>query len=330
MFIGHTTNIEYGNISGILKIWIYSFHMPLFFFLSGYVFSFHGEGYKTFLIKKIKSLIIPLISFSIIHIIFDLIYYNFLLNNSEYSLKIEINKLIGIVFQQRSGVYGAMLWFIPCLFVAENIFYWICRLTKNNNTFLMMFISAVSLYFMGVLFIKKIGILLPWCIEISMIAVLFITLGYILKQNIRYIYIYILSDVKVSIIFFLINIILALINYNISGEMIDLIGDRIGNPVLFPLSALSGIIGFIILFKNQKRFNIIQYIGRNSLIFYGIGGMMAFVPNILIYNILHTNFIILGNAGVLVSIIFAFIQCAVTYPIVELFNKRLKFMLGKF
>lgn len=39
VFIGHTTNDNYGNISGLLHMWIYSFHMPLFFFLSGYVFS---------------------------------------------------------------------------------------------------------------------------------------------------------------------------------------------------------------------------------------------------------------------------------------------------
>lgn len=40
---------------------IYTFHMPLFMFVSGYVYMITKKniGYKSFLIKKIKRLMIP-------------------------------------------------------------------------------------------------------------------------------------------------------------------------------------------------------------------------------------------------------------------------------
>ena len=46
--LGHTTSNEV-----VLK-WLYSFHMPLFFFLSG-IFHSKSENYFEFFKKKIKS-----------------------------------------------------------------------------------------------------------------------------------------------------------------------------------------------------------------------------------------------------------------------------------
>lgn len=53
---------------GIGKIgkFIYSFHIPLFFFLSGYCFSGNGIDIKDFLKKKVKKLIVPYIFIGIV------------------------------------------------------------------------------------------------------------------------------------------------------------------------------------------------------------------------------------------------------------------------
>lgn len=328
VFIGHTTSMEYGNVSGMLKIWIYSFHMPLFFFLSGYVFFIKNcDDYKTFLKKKIKSIIIPLISFSVISVIFDLLYYTLLLHDPDHSLQIEINKLIGIFTQQKTGEYNTVLWFLPCLFVVENIFYWIIKFTNKYNKTCVIYISALCIYFVGVIYIKTIGILLPWCIETSMIAILFMSIGYLMKINKEY---FEILNAKWTIVLFAINIIVAFVNYSLSGYIVDLNIDAIGNPLLFPVAALSGILGFVTLFKNVKKLRMIKYIGRNSLMFYGLNGITVFVPNIIIYNILKTNFVDLGNLGVIFAIFYAIVQCIVTVPIVEIINRKMRFLLGDF
>ena len=51
VIFAHTDNSMFRSL-------IYTFHVPLFFFLSGYVFS-NKYDFKTFLIKKIKAIVVP-------------------------------------------------------------------------------------------------------------------------------------------------------------------------------------------------------------------------------------------------------------------------------
>ncbi|MGN0524124.1 MAG: acyltransferase family protein [Eubacterium sp.] len=54
----HTQMPSYSLFDGnnnILRLLIYSFHMPLFFFLSGMCFKTDGITFKEFLTKKIKT-----------------------------------------------------------------------------------------------------------------------------------------------------------------------------------------------------------------------------------------------------------------------------------
>ena len=67
--------LGHAGIPQTMRIWIYSFHIPLFFFISGYVFSLKKvNNFKEFLIKKIKGIVIPLICFSFVAVIFDFVY----------------------------------------------------------------------------------------------------------------------------------------------------------------------------------------------------------------------------------------------------------------
>ena len=43
---------------GVLGLWMYTFHLPLFFMLSGYTFS-HKENVKDFLLKKCRTMLVP-------------------------------------------------------------------------------------------------------------------------------------------------------------------------------------------------------------------------------------------------------------------------------
>ena len=52
---------------------IYTFHMPLFFFLSGCVFSVNKYNFKEFLKRKIKTIVVPYFALGIPMIIFSFI-----------------------------------------------------------------------------------------------------------------------------------------------------------------------------------------------------------------------------------------------------------------
>jgi fucose 4-O-acetylase-like acetyltransferase len=59
--LGHT------DIPSQLKTYIYTFHMPLFFFLSGYLFTLKKfPNLKVFLSKRTKSLVLPYLCFSLV------------------------------------------------------------------------------------------------------------------------------------------------------------------------------------------------------------------------------------------------------------------------
>lgn len=326
VIIGHRTWISYGIAPAVLKIWIYSFHIPLFFFLSGYTFSVKGNStFGKFLLKKVKTIIIPMAFFSVVSILVNYGFYGILLNNKSRNPKVIVEGLLGIILQKRLGTCSGALWFLACLFVAEIIMYAIVRLAKHNYKIITVLI--VISFCIGMAWIKLTNILLPWDIEIAFVAVLFIGLGYLAKQF--------LSKTNINrwlcLIFFAINISVALINYYFSKKTeVDMANDIFGNPVLFVLSAVSAIIGFVVLFKNTKGCKWINYIGRNSLIYYGLCDLMLIIPEIIIYNIMHLNIKAMGNWSVFVGFVIAAIVCVCIYPISLFINKKMPFVLGKF
>ena len=60
MVIGHT------GIPLPLRIWIYSFHMPLFFFISGFFYKRDKYGIGSFVKARCKTLVIPYFIFLVI------------------------------------------------------------------------------------------------------------------------------------------------------------------------------------------------------------------------------------------------------------------------
>lgn len=52
-----------------VKIMIYSFHMPLFFLISGYCFNnAKYDSFKKFLVSRLKTIICPYLLFSFFHL----------------------------------------------------------------------------------------------------------------------------------------------------------------------------------------------------------------------------------------------------------------------
>lgn len=64
-----------GFVGNSLFKFIYSFHMPLFIIISGYLFSFTVKKYslKCIMLNRIERLIVPILSFSVINYLLDII-----------------------------------------------------------------------------------------------------------------------------------------------------------------------------------------------------------------------------------------------------------------
>lgn len=317
VFLGHV------GTPAPLKIWLYSFHLPLFFFLSGYVFNVRDEEkFLGFLKRKIKRIIVPMIGFFLLIIAFNTLYYCLLLKSR--SFKSQINLLIGVVIQGKSGAYLTLLWFLPCLFITSIILYIIIRIFKGRPVGIL--VSIISLFILAVIYIKCVGILCPWALETSLIVLLFMGVGYLLRCNPRIFEC--LTNRALFFLYLIINISITFFNYYVSEyNKVELVADEIGNPILFVIAALAGIMTFIVLFKIIGAVKGMSYIGKNSIIFYGLSELGVVIPNVIYYNIFNIN---PQAENLIVAVTYVIIQCLSIVPISWFINRYCKILLGKF
>ncbi len=330
VILGHR---KYGN-NGLLSTYfvseVYSFHIPLFFFASGLVFSIAKyDSFKNFLIKKIKTILVPMVFFSFIQILFNFAYYGVLLGskNADYGINYFFNSLLGIILQIRNGKYEATLWFFSCLFITQCIFYWVIKIFKNR-TFPIIF-TIGTCFVLGSVYMYLGLPRLPWNADCAFIAILFLGLGYIIKNENNIMNR--INKIWLIPILLLLNILTMYLNYNYMGkDHVDLALSCIGFPLWYFLESIAGVWLIFIVVSKIKTCKPLSYIGKNSLVYYGLVDLMVFIPDIIIFNILHLDIKSTGDWSVLINFIYAIVVCISIVPINELINRKLKFIKGQF
>lgn len=118
--IVYPINLRENHVCGFLATWLASVHMPLFFMISGYCFSFIGN-YKHYIWKKSKRLIIPYLIFNLIDCV-----PRYLLPNLVNRSQTISDSIWSILFT------GGEYWFLYNLFIFFLIFPLIYKLIKGN------------------------------------------------------------------------------------------------------------------------------------------------------------------------------------------------------
>ncbi|MCM1180019.1 MAG: acyltransferase family protein [Clostridium sp.] len=257
VLIGHTVDSD-----TIWKNVLYSFHMPLFFLLSGMVIN-REKNYKTefewvsSLQKKFFKLLLP-------YLIWGCIY-------AEFSFK----NLLFIIYGTRETLIAAgsltSLWFIPVYFLASVMIEGILNFSMNVWKNIQLLTVIVSICFVIV------GYMLPhwekygdiWGIDIAFMASAFMIFGYLIRP---------IVDVLVRIkflytgIFFSILLIMFCIGIQYSKTSVGyvLMANAIyGNLVIFLLNSLMGSLIVILLAVIICRLHFdkkyLNYIGQNTL-----------------------------------------------------------------
>ena len=149
---GHVTH----NIA--LREYIWSFHMPLFFFISGYLFN-PTEGLKTHIKKRIKSIIIPYIIFYVVTYCYWALFERHF-RGGVYSL---LHQLIGLPYGTYSVYmnFNGALWFLPCLFTTD-IFFSVVRKYTNNREWLIVISYLILFFCVGTYLLKEDCMYLPF------------------------------------------------------------------------------------------------------------------------------------------------------------------------
>ena len=186
-------------------------------------------------------------------------------------------------------------------------------------------ISVNIVFVIGVIYRNLINVNLPYSIDVSLIAILFLGLGYLFKRYFEKIKVY--FKLKYIIVYLSVNILFGFLNFKFIHVRIDMFYNIYGNYLFFIISAISGIFMCITLFSNIKKISILSYIGKNSLIYYLLHQYIVFK---LIEFIIPQNLFGTSDIGkFFIEIIYTILACSILYFVTEMINKKLSFILGK-
>lgn len=260
MLVGHL----YGNT--LCFAYINSFHMPLFFFISGLLLNTDKyQKFKSFLISRVKSLYVPFVLFYLIL----WVYWCFVERQFRTLQVPPVDAFLGLFWGSNNcyWIYPAgVLWFVAALFSLEIIIYSASKLSRNkcNIVLLIGFVLGVILAYHK-LYIFPLGI------NNALISIPFMFAGLKLRK-------YIIIDNKLScykkmlipmaIILFVLNLAACIV----FGCEITVGYLNTGNLLFYLSIPFFGIFSWLFVSYYIGNNSIIQWLGRNSLV------ILAFHP----------------------------------------------------
>jgi fucose 4-O-acetylase-like acetyltransferase len=304
-----------------LTKYIYSFHIPLFFVISGMLFVKNGT-FNEYIIKKIKTIIIPYVSFSILLYVFWLVVGRHV--SSSTDVISPLVAFLGIFYGQPKYMpWNPPMWFLLCLFIVNCLFYILH--TDKKKTIIYIIVFALIGYISRCLPYR-----LPWMIDTAFTAFSLYGIGFILKD-------FVLNDRKTenkncNIILILFLLIFGFVTSVINGR-VEMASIVYSNYILFFVSAISSSLAYILIAKaisNLKIFihfiNVITYFGKNSMIILICHGRAGTVLKCIYVYILGINY---NDISMIHKFVFSLLIMLICVPAINIFNNYFPFMLGK-
>ncbi len=255
------------KMPGEVLQWIYAFHMPLFFVLSGYTYRAQRID-KEFLMKKIRTIYVPFLLFALIFCRGEMSSWAYIAYGSRNALDM-------------AGTY-TVLWFLPCFFAAVLVFSLLMNIGNRSKHKVWILAAGVVVMLVGAKacemlkggqpMIAKYGY--PLNFDMALVGAVFMVAGYYFRQMIDWIntqrqWLLIVTVVAL----FAVTGFTAFMNLpeslNPACAHVEMSVGAFGNWGLFFANALlmsMALIGLSVLVdKWVIRKNLLLFIGRNSL-----------------------------------------------------------------
>lgn len=255
-----------------IKTWVYAFHLGIFYYAAGYTFS--PDKYTNiwqFAKKKIKTIIIPYLFYSLLCIVF-VAFWNLAKGQQSLTEVLEsgLNSCIGTVIMLRGSCYEGYCWFLPLICFINILYFAIYAITKKNRW--VCHFVVILLYLLGIVYQKYIGVSLPLYIDAIPVAMLLFHLGCVTKNTLFTKQTYVGFGISVILTF-----VIAFLQYRVHFRS-DLYEHTVGFPISFFVSNTIGIYMALQLSLIIKRQKVIAHLGRNSLRFYALHRPIVFYP----------------------------------------------------
>lgn len=218
------------------------FFLFAFFFVSGYFVKEKNHFFK----ELLKTICILLISLLVKFVYLYVTVHEIM----------SVDTILGGIYQTHKfyPVYPPIIWFVPCIFVAKQIFISIYRWIKNEYFRIAVCIAlSVIGIFLG---IKR--FFLPWHIQTALISQVFLLGGYLLKKYESFVQ----NNLKILLAVSSLGYIFLITRKPLEADLALL---NVSDWAQYLLAAVFGIgmlVCFCIFCKSNK---VIMYAGRNSL-----------------------------------------------------------------
>lgn len=298
MVYGHTYSTVQDNV---LMIWIYSFHMPLFFLTTGFLYRIkanEGNELRFSWKNKLNTLLLPYFFWNILYQLFVAILA--ILGGAPIKDTI-LNKLNLVLTLE-----GSAMWFLPAMFLAS-MFFLISVHRRFINMLLMLILGGIGIFASGE------GPLTNALLR-SFIGAVFISFGFYFCR---------LFNKKIqswkNVVVFIISLFTVFINGSVSIASRDF-----NNPVLY---FFNGCVGTYIVYQvaiNMREnyvSTLLQLWGQNSIKILCLHGFVAQIVRLLDYRLFNNRLPQLGFWEGIVFTSIIMVILTVTMPfIIRYFN----------
>lgn len=258
---GHSIGYSKG-LTGLSR-YLSSFYVPLFFFISGYLFQENREEKLIpFMKRKAKRILIPYFVFAIL----SLIPYYLFAGDIQTSLGTEetisnniVSSLLTVFYGSGHGdtlVQNSPLWFLPCYFlvvVIAKISYEKtkdCKFKSLSLSLFFLLIGGIVYYFFNNTY--------PFGFETALVMLFFYFLGHQLKQLP-------MPSNKPKLIVTIACLSLGFMIHLFNGRISCMNNDYKNSYWIFIVAATFSLIGYCYLFSFFKKCKILSYLGKHTI-----------------------------------------------------------------
>lgn len=317
--------VFYGHLSGsgnnpwfpdlmVSRTIIYYFHMPLFFVLSGLTLRFN-DNFIDFVSKRVRRLIVPYFFFSlyaIMKILLKAISPSAFASFHSQSMQDSSKELLNILIGNTEG-----LWFFWALFWGNLLLWGVHHFLGDKGTIAIVPICLIAWYLLS-----SFPVTLPFQLSQTAEAAAFTGIGFLLFKSL----------VKIDRNKLIVPTVLSLALFSASAGLLLTIdsSNTWGRALPVICAALTG--SFLIIGISQWILPAkwLTFIGKNTIIFYGLNGLSLAIAKFGYFHIFDTAFIASNAVLQLLSgIVVIGIACFICFFACLIINKWFWWAVGK-
>ncbi len=260
------------GLNELLRNFLYSFHVPLFFFLSGYLLKpkHLDVVFPAYAQRNVVRLIVPYVFFWGLSLLLWLAFQA--VGGKRFWEQPDMlwNAFTGLLVGTSESLLdvNGVLWFYTSLFTTVLLFYWVARNRSDRWVFGVLAVSAVLASLMPLL-----GTRLPWNLDLVFLAMSYYGLGF-LARNGQW-----MERVSSTQGVALLALISGGVTFAVSllNKKVDMSWQFFGDSfALYLLGALSGILFVVSLGRLLPASRMGRYLSDNAIVIYSIHFPMFF------------------------------------------------------